>query len=85
MASSSTPPRGERHLARPPAVRIDARRVVLAGTLAWFVGFVVLLPFWSWLGHHDHRVWLWTCLAGAILGLLGYTLMGKHRREGRTV
>jgi hypothetical protein len=85
MASPSTPPRESRQLARPPAVDIDARRVTLFGTAAWFVAFVVLLPFWSWLGHHDHRVWLWTCLAGGILGLLGYTLMGKHRREGRTV
>jgi hypothetical protein len=79
------PPRRSRALARPPAVQIDARRVVLAGTALWFVGFVALLPFWTWLGEHDHRVWLWTCLAGALLGLFGYTLMGKHRREGRTV
>ena len=57
--------------------------MVIFGTVLWFVGFVVLLPFWSWLGTHDHRVWLWTCLAGAVLGCLGYALMGKHRREGR--
>jgi hypothetical protein len=64
-------------------VRIDARKVVIAGTGLWFLGFVVLLPFWSWLGHHDDRVWLWTCLAGGVLGLVGYALMAKHRREGR--
>jgi hypothetical protein len=83
VAQSSIPGGEERHLARPPAVQIDARRVVLVGTAAWFLAFVVLLPFWSWLGEHDHRVWLWTCLAGGVLGLLGYTLMGKHRRAGR--
>jgi hypothetical protein len=83
--SPSTPGPPKRTLARPPAVRIDARKVVLAGTALWLLGFVVLLPFWSWLGRHDHRVWLWTCLAGGVLGLLGYLLMAKHRREGRTL
>ncbi|TAM92988.1 MAG: DUF2530 domain-containing protein [Jatrophihabitans sp.] len=62
---------------------MDARRVVIAGTAAWLLGFLVLLPFWGWLGAHGHRVWLWTCLAGAGLGVLGYLLMAKHRREGR--
>jgi hypothetical protein len=70
-------------LPRPPAVRLDARKVVIAGTGLWLLGFLVLLPFWGWLGRHDHRVWLWTCLAGAVLGLVGYALMAKHRREGR--
>lgn len=64
-------------------MRIDARRVVAVGTIAWLVGFLALLPFYGWLGHHGHRVWLWTCLAGAVLGVLGYALMAKHRREGR--
>ena len=64
-------------------MQIDARRVVVSGTLLWLLGFLALLPFWSWLGTHHHRVWLWTCLAGAVLGVVGYLLMAKHRREGR--
>lgn len=64
-------------------MQIDARRVVAAGTLLWLLGFLALLPFWGWLGTHHHRVWLWTCLAGAVLGVVGYLLMAKHRREGR--
>ena len=68
---------------QPPAVQIDARRVVIAGIALWFLGFLVLLPFWGWLGRHDHRVWLWTCLAGAVLGVIGYALMARHRRAGR--
>lgn len=55
------------------------------GTALWFVGFVVLLPFWSWLGRHDHRIWLWTCLAGFLLGLVALVIVGRHRRTGRTV
>jgi hypothetical protein len=72
-------------LVTPPAVPINARRIVVAGTAIWFVAFVVLLPFWGWLGRHDHRIWLWTCLAGWCLGLVGLVVMARHRRMGRTV
>lgn len=75
----------KRELKTPPEpVEVDSRRVVLIGTALWFVGFVVLLPFYGWLGRHDHRIWLWTCLAGWILGLIGLALVRKHRKEGRT-
>lgn len=69
---------------RPAAVRTDARRVVLVGTALFVLAFVVLLPAWSWLGTHHHRDWLWTALAGWLLGIVGLTLMGRHRRQGRT-
>jgi hypothetical protein len=75
----------KRTLAQPPAVRINARRIVAIGTAMWFAAFVVLLPFYGWLGRHEHRVWLWTCLAGWILGLVGYSIMRRHRAEGRTI
>jgi hypothetical protein len=71
-------------LTTPPAVRMHTQRIVTVGTALWFVGFVVLLPFYSRLGAHHHRVWLWTCLAGGVLGLVGSALMVRHRREGRT-
>ncbi|HEU5267128.1 MAG TPA: DUF2530 domain-containing protein [Jatrophihabitans sp.] len=72
-------------LVTPAPVQINARRIVLIGTLLWFVAFVVLLPFYSWLGRHDHRIWLWTCLAGWILGLIGLAIMMRHRSQGRTI
>jgi len=62
---------------------VNARKVVLVGTSLFFLAFVVLLPFWSWLGAHDHRVWLWTTLAGWVLGALALPLIGKHTGEGR--
>jgi hypothetical protein len=70
--------------ARPPAVQMNTGRIVLVGTAIWFVAFLALLPFYGWLGRHGHRVWLWTCLAGWILGLIGYAIIGRHRRQGRT-
>jgi hypothetical protein len=72
-------------LVTPPAVQINARRIVAIGTLLWFVAFVVLLPFYGWLGDHSHRIWLWTCLAGWVLGLVGWSIMRRHRRAGRTI
>jgi hypothetical protein len=75
----------ERELVTPPPVQMNARRIVAAGTLLWFVAFVVLLPFWDSLGRHHHRIWLWTCLAGWVLGLLGWSLMTRHRAQGRTI
>jgi hypothetical protein len=62
---------------------VRAWPVVLAGTSMFLLTFLVLLPFWSWLGTHGHRVWLWTALAGTVLGLLGMPLLRKHSGEGR--
>jgi uncharacterized membrane protein len=76
--------RRRRVLVQPPPMQINTGRIVLAGTALWFVAFVVLLPFYTWLGHHHHRIWLWTCLAGWLLGCVGYALIGRHRSMGRT-
>jgi hypothetical protein len=62
---------------------VDARRVVLVITGLYLLAFLALLPFWGWLGRHDHRVWLWTALAGTVLGLLALPLIRKHTGEGR--
>ena len=62
---------------------VNPRPVLLVGTSLFFVAFLALLPFWSWLGTHGHRVWLWTALAGTVLGLLAIPLVRKHAGEGR--
>lgn len=64
-------------------LQIDARKVVGVGVALFFLAFLALLPFWSWLGQHEHRVWLWTALAGWVLGLLAMPLIRKHTGEGR--
>jgi uncharacterized membrane protein YfcA len=77
--------RGKRgELVQPPAVQMNASRVAAVGTAVFFVAFVVLLPFSARLRAHGHEIWLWTCLAGWLLGILGILLSVKHRREGRT-
>ncbi|MFG2371063.1 DUF2530 domain-containing protein [Streptomyces sp. NPDC048504] len=44
---------------------------IIGGTILWFVLFLVQLPFYGWFDDHGHLWWVWTCLAGAGLGLIG--------------
>lgn len=70
----------------PEPVQFDGTKLVVAGSIAWFVGFVVLLFMKSELDAAGQTVWLWTCLAGWVLGLLGIGLMrwqaSTARRRG---
>lgn len=44
---------------------------ITGGTILWFVLFLVQLPFYGWFDSHGHLWWVWTCLAGGGLGLIG--------------
>ena len=83
---------GDREDATAPAavvltpVETETTRIVQVGTAVFAVAFVVLLvlrfsaPDWT----RDHPDWLWIAVAGAVLGLIGLTIVGRHRRLGRT-
>ena len=58
---------------------VNAARVVGGGSAVWFVLFLVLLVFHDRLADDGHLVWLWTSLAGWILGLLGTWLCIRQR------
>jgi len=62
---------------------VSAVGFVAAGTVLWFVGFLVLLPFRARLAADGHEIWLWTCLAGAGLGLIGLPLTLRQRSAAR--
>jgi hypothetical protein len=66
-----------------PPVNAGLAHVVVPGTALWFVGFVVLLFFISDLRAHDAMIWLWTCLAGWVLGLIGLAIYFWQRRAAR--
>ncbi|WP_329559686.1 DUF2530 domain-containing protein [Streptomyces uncialis] len=51
---------------------------VTGGTILWFVLFLVQLPFYGWFDEHGHLWWVWTCLAGAGLGLIGIWYVRKR-------
>ncbi len=60
----------------------DPRPVVGIGTLAWFMAAVVLLLVGG------PSVWVWACVTGGLLGLLGFAMIraqqGAARRGGRS-
>jgi hypothetical protein len=66
-----------------PPVRANLAHIVIPTTALWFVGFVVLLFFTGPLREHDAMIWLWTCLAGWILGLMGLTIYFWQRQAAR--
>ncbi|NGO14413.1 DUF2530 domain-containing protein [Streptomyces sp. HC44] len=51
---------------------------VTGGAILWFVLFLAQLPFYGWFDDHGHLWWLWTCLAGAGLGLIGIWYVRKR-------
>jgi Protein of unknown function (DUF2530) len=55
----------------PPPLRVDTARVVLIGTALWAVALVVLLL----LGDRVDPVWIWTCVAGIGLAVIGLGIM----------
>ncbi|MGW0555599.1 DUF2530 domain-containing protein [Streptomyces sp. NPDC002926] len=52
---------------------------ITGGTILWFVLFLVQIPFYSWFDDRDLMWWVWTCLAGGGLGLIGIWYV--RRRE----
>ncbi|MFE7134450.1 DUF2530 domain-containing protein [Streptomyces sp. NPDC057638] len=44
---------------------------ITGGTIIWFVLFLLQIPFYSWFDERGLMWWVWTCLAGAGLGLIG--------------
>ncbi|MEJ5946226.1 DUF2530 domain-containing protein [Pseudokineococcus basanitobsidens] len=65
----------------PPAPRTDDRRAALAGLAVWVVSLVVVLAQRGPLVADDRGWWVWCCVAGTALGLVG--LVHLQRREVR--
>jgi hypothetical protein len=51
---------------------------IVGGTIIWFVMFIGQVPFYSWYADRDLTWWVWTCLAGGGLGLLGIWYVRKR-------
>ncbi|MGZ4501614.1 MAG: DUF2530 domain-containing protein [Nocardioidaceae bacterium] len=70
-------------VARVDPLDVDGVRTVAVGTILWLVAFVLLLPFYGRLQDTDRVWWLWTCLAGFGLGLLGWDYCRRRRNRRR--
>lgn len=68
---------------RPPPqpLPVDTVRVVAVGTAIFTLGVVAALVALPWLRSHDRVWWLWTVVAGALLGLLGLAVTIRQRRR----
>jgi Protein of unknown function (DUF2530) len=65
----------------------DAVLPVTVGTVAWAVALLVLLPFHSRMAAAGTGWWIWVCVTGLVLGLLGSAWVRRrraaYRRSGR--
>jgi hypothetical protein len=62
---------------------LDGVRTMQVGTALWAVALVLLLPFYGRLREDGHLWWLWTCVAGFGLGLVGWDHVRRRRNARR--
>jgi hypothetical protein len=55
----------------PAPVKTDDRKAMLVGIALWLVALAALLVFLPQLTAAGMAWWLWTCVAGLALGLIG--------------
>lgn len=58
----------------PPPEQVDTRRIVTIGTVLFVIAAVVIAVVPS-LREHGDGLWLWTAIAGAVLGVIGQLVM----------
>jgi hypothetical protein len=61
---------------------VDGVRTLAVGTALWGVAFLMLIPFSGRLREDGHLWWMWTCIAGFGLGLVGWDYC-RRRRNAR--
>lgn len=59
---------------------VDGTRTVAVGTGLWLAAFVMLLPFYGRLEENGRVWWLWTCLAGFGLGVIGWDYCRRRKK-----
>ncbi len=60
---------------------VDGTRTVAVGSLLFLLAFFLLLPFYGELESNDKTWWLWTCLAGFGLGVIGWDYCRRRRNR----
>jgi len=60
---------------------VDGTRTVAVGSGLFLVAFLALLPFRERLEASGHTWWLWTCLAGFGLGVIGWEYCRRRKRH----
>jgi hypothetical protein len=58
---------------------VDAVRTVRIGTALWAVGLVAAIVFRDTLADNGRDWWVWTCVAGVLLGCAGIVITTRRR------
>lgn len=66
----------------PEPVKTDDRKAMLVGIALWLVALAVLLVMLPQLLASGMTRWLWTCVAGIGLGMLGILYTHQRQRRG---
>jgi uncharacterized protein DUF2530 len=77
--SGRTAPRGRAGRPKLEPMQINEAKVIWIGIGLWAAAFLILLPFRKTLISDGHGWWLYTCLAGAGLGMLGLPMVGRRK------
>ena len=68
----------------PPApVETDGVRVLVIGTVLWALALCALLLLGDRLRGDGREDWVWTCLTGTVLGLVGIAYCARRRNALR--
>lgn len=62
---------------------VDGVGTAIVGIVAWALALVGCLVFYDTLRDRGHEWWLWTCLAGLGLGLIGFEYCRRRRARLR--
>lgn len=63
---------------------VDGVNAMIFGTVAWLVALLVLVTlFRGTLDAHDATWWIWVCVAGVIIGLIGLQYVTRRRAAYR--
>jgi hypothetical protein len=63
----------------PAPAKTDDRKAILVGITLWLLALIAFLLFLHPLIEAGNRWWLWSCVTGIGLGLVG--LLYTHRRH----
>ena len=78
-SSGRTPPRTRAGRPKLEPMHINEAKVIWIGIALWTAAFLILLPFRKTLIDGGHGWWLYTCLAGAGLGMAGLPMVGRRK------
>ena len=79
----ATPSSDDRDRARVAALDVDGVGAVMVGTALWAIALVVTVALRSQLEQAGNDWWVWVCLSGTVLGLMGLPYVVRRRAAYR--